>query len=81
MSSTTPGDLVALTDRLLALEGQLETISETPLGEEIGSIVPFDPSEVTVEIQYPILKPAPGQIAHHRNEASTEGPLPSESVE
>ena len=73
MSSTTPGDLVALTDRLLALEGQLETISETPLGEEIGSIVPFDPSEVTVEIQYPILKPAPGQIAHHRNEASTRG--------
>ena len=73
MSSTTPGDLVALTDRLLALEGQLETISETPLGEEIGSIVPFDPSEITVDIQYPILKPAPGQIANHPNEASTRG--------
>ena len=73
MSSTTPGDLVALTDRLLALEGQLETISETPLGEEIGSIVPFDPSEITVEIQYPILKPAPGQIANHQNEASSRG--------
>ena len=73
MASTTPGDLVALTDRLLALEGQLETISETPLGEEIGSIVPFDPSEITVEIQYPILKPAPGQIPNHQNEASSRG--------
>ena len=76
MSSTTPGDLVALTDRLLALEGQLETISETPLGQEIGSIVPFDPSEITVEIQYPILKPAPGQIANHQNEASSRGIAP-----
>lgn len=76
MSSTTPGDLVALTDRLLALEGQLETISETPLGEDIGSIVPFDPSEITVEIQYPILKPAPGQIANHQNEASSRGTAP-----
>lgn len=73
MSSTTPGDIVALTDRLLALEGQLETISETPLGEEIGSIEPFDPSEITVEIQYPILKPAPGQIANHQSEASSRG--------
>ena len=76
MSSTTPGDLVALTDRLLALEGQLETISETPLGQEIGSIVPFNPSEITVEIQYPILKPAPGQIANHQNEASSRGIAP-----
>ena len=76
MSSTTPGDLVALTDRLLALEGQLETITETPLGEEIGSIVPFDPSDITVEIQYPILKPAPGQIANHQNEASSRGTAP-----
>ncbi|MBA46335.1 MAG: hypothetical protein CMB31_07105 [Euryarchaeota archaeon] len=73
MSSTTPSDLVALTDRLLALEGQLETISETPLGEEIGEITPFDPSEITVEIQYPILKPAPGQVPHHKTEASSRG--------
>jgi hypothetical protein len=73
MSSTTPGDIVALTDRLLALEGQLEAIYDTPLGEEVGPITPFDPSEITVEIQYPILQPAPDQIPHHQIEASSRG--------
>ena len=73
MASTTPGDLVALTDRLLALEGQLESISETPLGEEVGPIIPFDPAEITVDIQYPILQPAPGQIPHHQSKASSKG--------
>ena len=73
MASTTPGDIVALTDRLLALEGQLESISETPLGEEVGPIIPFDPAEITVDIQYPILQPAPGQIPHHQSKAASKG--------
>jgi hypothetical protein len=58
---------------LLALEGQLEAIYDTPLGEEVGPITPFDPSEITVEIQYPILQPAPDQIPHHQIEASSRG--------
>ena len=73
MSSTTPGDLVALTDRLLALEGQLEAITETPLGEDVGPITPFNPADITVEIQYPILQPAPGQIPFHQNKAQSKG--------
>ena len=64
MAESTPADIVGLTDRLLALEGQLEAISETPLGEDLGPIAPFDPGVIEVEVNYPILRPVSGQVPH-----------------
>ena len=64
MVDSTPADIVGLTDRLLALEGQLEAISETPLGTDLGPISPFDPGVIEVEVQYPILHPVSGQVPH-----------------
>lgn len=64
MAESTPADIVGLTDRLLALEGQLETISETPLGQDLGPIAPFDPGIIEVEVNYPILQPVSGQVPH-----------------
>ena len=64
MAESTPADIVGLTDRLLALEGQLEAISETPLGEDLGPITPFDPGVIEVEVNYPILRPVSGQVPH-----------------
>ena len=64
MTESTPADIVGLTDRLLALEGQLEAISETPLGEDLGPIAPFDPGIIEVDVNYPILQPVPGQVPH-----------------
>ena len=64
MVNSTPADIVGLTDRLLALEGQLEAISETPLGTDLGPISPFDPGVIEVEVKYPILRPVSGQVPH-----------------
>ncbi len=64
MVDSTPADIVGLTDRLLALEGQLDAISETPLGTDLGPISPFDPGVIEVEVKYPILHPVSGQVPH-----------------
>ena len=73
MAESTPADIVGLTDRLLALEGQLEAISETPLGQDLGPIAPFDPGIIEVEVNYPILQPVSGQVPHLKEAREKHG--------
>ncbi len=56
-----PAESIRLTDRLLALEGHLDTIAETPLGVDEPAIEAYKPPDLILQHPFPILEPSPGE--------------------
>ena len=52
---------ISLTDRLLALEGHLDKLAETPLGVNEPAIEDFKPPSLIQRHPFPVLEPNPGE--------------------
>jgi hypothetical protein len=56
-----PDESISLTDRLLALEGHLDQLAETPLGVDEPPIEAFKPPSLIQRHPFPVLEPNPGE--------------------
>ncbi len=56
-----PDESISLTDRLLALEGHLDELADTPLGVEEPAIEAFKPPSLIQRHPFPVLEPNPGE--------------------
>jgi len=66
-------ETVALTDRLLALEGHLDRIAELPLGHDEPGIEPFQPPNLIMEHAFKILEPIPGDLPFNVKKRAPDG--------